>query len=164
MTEEAIGYQWISSGGCERCDNAAGYHEGAEPCRPHPNCVCRADPFPERKNRWSGKNYTIHIDSAKWQTKKNGKMVPFRKSMRKEKSLTLYADVKVDIYCKTGQKSAQATVRVVTKLIDWLQAEEKDKRVKGMPNAARMVRNFRDEAYKKAEILARALNCPAGLA
>ncbi len=32
-------YEWISSGGCERCDAMEGFYD-EEPVRPHPNCQC----------------------------------------------------------------------------------------------------------------------------
>ncbi len=32
-------YEWISHGGCERCDAMEGFYD-EEPVRPHPNCQC----------------------------------------------------------------------------------------------------------------------------
>ena len=33
-------YEWRSTGNDPLCDAMAGYHYGAEPSRPHPNCNC----------------------------------------------------------------------------------------------------------------------------
>lgn len=33
-------YLWTSTGGDSLCDAMSGYHEGAAPARPHPNCNC----------------------------------------------------------------------------------------------------------------------------
>jgi hypothetical protein len=45
-------YEFLSSGGCERCDAMEGLYD-YEPTRPHPNCRCAITPVNE------GRGYTF---------------------------------------------------------------------------------------------------------
>lgn len=105
-------YVWRSTGGCQYCDAMAGYHSGAEPKRPHPNCVC--DIVPANQVTLNDIVYEYWLRNAVWKEKRGSRWVVISGARATQE--TVYAEVDYTIQCLHVNKSTRGRIRIAQKM------------------------------------------------